>query len=131
MTPEQQQELARISSDPNAFVDFNIPWNIAASFSFQYSKPFAESRITSTINLHGDFSITPKWKVQYNTGYDFQMKKLALTQFNIYRDLHCWDMSFGWVPFGTYRSYTFNIRVKASILQDLKLTKRNDYYNSF
>ncbi|WP_240768545.1 putative LPS assembly protein LptD [Olivibacter sp. XZL3] len=131
MTPEQQQELARISSDPNAFVDFNIPWNVAASFSFQYSKPFAESRITSTINLHGDFSITPKWKVQYNTGYDFQLKKISLTQFNIYRDLHCWDMSFGWVPFGTYRSYTFNIRVKASILQDLKLTKRNDYYNSF
>src|SRR5690606_13877539 len=24
MTPEQQQQLARISSDPNAFVDFNI-----------------------------------------------------------------------------------------------------------
>jgi len=131
MTPEQQQELARISSDPNAFVDFNIPWNIAASFSFQYSKPYAESTITSTINLHGDFSITPKWKIQYNTGYDFRMKKINLTQFNIYRDLHCWDMSFGWIPFGTYRSYTFNIRVKASVLQDLKLTKRNDYYNSF
>jgi len=131
MTPEQQQELARLSSDPNAFVDFKIPWNIAASFSFQYSKPFADSRITSTINLHGDLSVTPKWKVQYNTGYDFQLKKLSLTQFNIYRDLHCWDMSFGWIPFGTYRSYTFNIRVKASILQDLKLQKRNDYYNSF
>lgn len=131
MTPEQQQELARISSDPNAFVDFNIPWNIAASFSFQYSKPFAKSTITSTINIHGDLSVTPKWKIQYNSGYDFQAKKMSLTQFNIYRDLHCWDMSFGWIPFGTYRSYTFNIRVKASILQDLKLTKRNDYYNSF
>jgi len=131
MTPEQQQELARISTDPNAFVDFNIPWNIAASFTFQYSKPFAKSTITSTINLHGDFSVTPKWKIQYNSGYDFQAKKISMTQFNIYRDLHCWDMSFGWVPFGTYRSYTFNIRVKASILQDLKLTKRNDYYNSF
>jgi len=131
MTPEQQQELARISSDPNAFVDFNVPWNIAASFTFQYSKPFDKATITSTINLHGDFSITPKWKIQYNSGYDFQAKKISLTQFNIYRDLHCWDMSFGWVPFGTYRSYTFNIRVKASILQDLKLTKRNDYYNSF
>lgn len=131
MTPEQQQELARISSDPNAFVDFNIPWNVAASFAFQYSRQFADTRITSTINIHGDFSITPKWKVQYNSGYDFQLKRMSLTQFNIYRDLHCWDMSFGWIPFGTYRSYTFNIRVKASILQDLKLTKRNDYYNSF
>ena len=131
MTPEQSQQLARISSDPNAFVDFKVPWNIAASFSFYYSKPGVVSSITSTLNLYGDVNLTPKWKVQYNTGYDFKAQKIILTQFNIYRDLHCWDMSFGWIPFGTYRSYTFTLRVKASILQDLKLNKRNDYYNSF
>jgi len=131
MTQDQRQQLSRISSDPNAFVDFKIPWNVAASFSFYYSKPGVTSSITSTLNLYGDVNLTPKWKVQYNTGYDFQAKKITLTQFNIYRDLHCWDMSFGWIPFGTYRSYTFTLRVKASILQDLKLNKRNDYYNSF
>jgi len=131
MTADQRQQLARISSDPNAFVDFNVPWNVAASFSFYYSKPGTVSNITSTLNLYGDVSLTPKWKVQYNTGYDFQAQKITLTQFNIYRDLHCWDMSFGWIPFGTYRSYTFTIRVKSSILQDLKLSKRNDYFNSF
>jgi len=131
MTQDQRQQLSRISSDPNAFVDFKVPWNVAASFSFYYSKPGVTSSVTSTLNLYGDVNLTPKWKVQYNTGYDFQAKKITLTQFNIYRDLHCWDMSFGWIPFGTYRSYTFTLRVKASILQDLKLNKRNDYYNSF
>ena len=131
MTPDQQHELNRISSDPNAFVDFNVPWNIAASFSFHYSNQGNRSNVTSTLNLHGDLSLTPKWKVQYNSGYDFRAKKITLTQFNVYRDLHCWDMSFGVIPFGTYRSYTFTLRVKASILQDLKLSKRNDYYNSF
>ena len=44
---------------------------------------------------------------------------------------YCWDLSFGWIPFGTYRSYTVDLRVKASILQDLKLSKRRDYYNQF
>ncbi len=131
MTPEQLQELNRLTSDPNAFVDFNIPWNVAASFALQYSRPLNDATITSTLNLHGDFSVTPKWKIQYNTGYDFRLNKFAMTQLNIYRDLHCFDMSFGWIPFGLYRSYTFNLRVKASILQDLKLNKRNDYYNSF
>ncbi|WP_245586407.1 putative LPS assembly protein LptD [Olivibacter sitiensis] len=131
MTPEQQQELSRISSDPNAFVDFNIPWNVAASFNFQYSKSGLNANYTSTININGDLNVTPKWKVQYNSGYDFIQKKISLTQLSIYRDLHCWDMSFSWIPFGMYRSYTFNIKVKASILQDLKLNKRNDYYNSF
>lgn len=131
MTPLQQEQLNRISSDPNAFVDFNVPWNIAASFSFYYSNRGNSSSITSTLNLHGSLSLTPKWQVQYNSGYDLKAKKVTLTQFNIYRDLHCWDMSFGLIPFGTYRSYTFTLRVKASILQDLKLSKRNDYYNSF
>lgn len=131
MSPMQREQLNRISSDPNAFVDFNVPWNIAASFSFYYSNPGNRSSITSTLNLHGSLGLTPKWQVQYSTGYDFQAAKIVLTQFNIYRDLHCWDMSFGVIPFGTYRSYTFTLRVKASILQDLKLSKRNDYYNSF
>lgn len=128
MTPEQQDMLARISSDPNAFVDFNIPWNLAGSFSFQYSKGGMVRQITSTVNVHGDFNITDKWKVQFNTGYDFKNKQIPMTRFSIYRDLHCWDMSFGWVPFGQYQSYNVTIRAKASILQDLKLTKRNDYY---
>lgn len=129
MTPEQQQALARISSDPNAFVDFNIPWNLAGSFSFQYSRFGNVSNITSTLNVFGDFSFTEKWKVQFNSGYDFKQKKISLTRFSIYRDLHCWDMSVGWVPFGQYQSYNITIRAKASILQDLKLTKRNEGYN--
>lgn len=128
MTPDQHAALARISADPNAFVDFNIPWNLAGSFSFQYNRSGLVSNITSTLNLHGDVSLTPKWKVQFNSGYDFKNKQIPLTRFSIYRDLHCWDMSFGWVPFGQYQSYNVTIRAKASILQDLKLTKRNDHY---
>lgn len=131
MTPEQQQALARISSDPNAFVDFNIPWNLAGSFSFQYSKLATNTNVTATLNVHGDFSVTPKWKVQFNSGYDFRSKEVSLTRFSIYRDLHCWDMSFGWVPFGRFQSYNVTIRAKASILQDLKLTKRNDAFGRF
>ncbi|SDL31563.1 Organic solvent tolerance protein OstA [Sphingobacterium mizutaii] len=134
LTPEQAQALARISTDPNAFVDFNIPWNLAGSFSMNYARVFSrekqrmETRLTSTVNVHGDFNVTPKWKVQFNTGYDFVQKEASMTQISIYRDLHCWDMSVGWVPFGTYKSYNITIRAKASILQDLKLTKRQSHY---
>lgn len=128
MTPEQAETLSRISADPNAFVDFNIPWNLAGSFSFQYSKFGNRTNITSTVSVHGDVNVTPKWKVQFNSGYDFRQKEISLTQFNIYRDLHCWDMSIGWVPFGRYKSYNITIRAKASVLQDLKLSKRQSHY---
>ncbi|MFA6945020.1 MAG: putative LPS assembly protein LptD [Pedobacter sp.] len=131
LSSQQQQELNAISRDPNAFVDFKIPWNVSAAYSFNYSKNGLTSSISNTLNFFGDFNVTPKWKVQYTSGYDFQANKLSLTQFSIYRDLHCWDLSFRWSPIGTYKFYSVDLRVKASILQDLKLSKRRDSYNNF
>ncbi|WP_276362146.1 putative LPS assembly protein LptD [Daejeonella sp. H1SJ63] len=131
LSREQQAELNAISRDPNAFVDFNIPWNVSAAYSFNYSTNGLQSSISNTLNFFGDFNVTPKWKVQYTSGYDFQLNKLSLTQFSIYRDLHCWDLSFRWSPLGTYKFYSVDLRVKASILQDLKLSKRRDFYNNF
>jgi hypothetical protein len=40
-------------------------------------------------------------------------------------------MSINWVPFGTYKSYSVTIKVKASILQDLKLSKQQGYYSRY
>ena len=131
LSPQQRDELNAISRDPNAFVDFNVPWNISASYSFNYSKNGFKSVITNTLNFFGDFNVTPKWKVQYTSGYDFERKDLSLTSFSIYRDLHCWDLSFRWSPIGNYKFYSVDLRVKASILQDLKLSKRRDFYNNF
>ncbi|MEJ2880718.1 putative LPS assembly protein LptD [Pedobacter sp. GR22-6] len=133
MTPEQAEALRLVSRDPNAFVDFNIPWNFSFSYSFQYSttEVGTNSNITNTLNFNGDANITPKWKVQFNSGWDFKAGTFSQTSFAIYRDLHCWDMSVSWVPFGTYQSYSIDIKVKASVLQDLKLSKRKNYYTTY
>lgn len=133
-TPEQMEELAAISRDPNAFVDFNIPWNFAFSYSFSYSNPFSRPStrtVSNTLNFNGDFNLTPKWKIQFNSGYDFKAKDLSYTSFAIYRDLHCWDLNASWIPLGAYQSYSVTIRVKAAILQDLKLSKRKGYYTRY
>ena len=129
LTKEQSEQLNAISRDPNAFVDFNIPWNFSFAYSFNYSTTEAGLRpvYTNTLTFNGDLNVTPKWKVQFNSGYDFQLKDIALTNIAIYRDLHCWDMSINWVPFGPYRSYSMTLKVKASILQDLKLSKQQSY----
>ncbi|MDQ8051808.1 MAG: putative LPS assembly protein LptD [Pedobacter sp.] len=133
-TAEQAEQLAAISRDPNAFVDFNIPWNINISYSFNYSNTLSSKltrSISNTLNFNGDFNLTPKWKIQFTSGYDFKAKSIAGTTFQIYRDLHCWDFSAQWIPFGAYQSYSIDIRVKASILQDLKLSKRKGYYTQY
>jgi hypothetical protein len=126
-TQQQQQNISEILRNPNGFVDFSIPWNISASYSFFFSNNGILSSITNNLNFNGDFSVTPKWKVSYSSGWDFKANDFTLTSFAINRDLHCWDLAISWVPFGTYKSYSFDLRVRASILQDLKLSRRSPF----
>jgi len=128
MTPQQQDRLALLNSDPSAYVDFNIPWNISFNYSFTYNNNITTTNTTNTVMLSGDFNLTPKWKIQYSTNYDLKARALSsATSFSIYRDLHCWDLSIQWLPFGYYKSYNVTLRVKSTILQDLKLSKKSDY----
>ncbi|HTH81626.1 MAG TPA: putative LPS assembly protein LptD [Mucilaginibacter sp.] len=127
-TPQQAQALALLNSDPSAYVDFNIPWNLSLNYSFTYANNYTSTSTANTLMISGDVSLTQKWKVQYNTNYDLKLGKLSsATSFAIYRDLHCWDLSIQWLPFGYYKSYNVTLRVRSQILQALKLTKRSDY----
>jgi hypothetical protein len=131
MTAEQANRLAQINSDPSAYVDFNIPWNVSLNYSFNYNSDRLNTIVSNTMQISGDVNLTPKWKIQYSTNYDLRALKFSsATSFAIYRDLHCWDLSINWIPFGYYKSYSVDLKVKASILQDLKLSKRKDYYNN-
>jgi lipopolysaccharide assembly outer membrane protein LptD (OstA) len=131
MNADQASQLAFVNRDPNAFVDFNIPWNVSLNYNFSYYNTGLATSITNAVNVNGDFNVTPKWKLQYTTGYDFRVNKVSTTSLSIYRDLHCWDLAFQWIPFGYYKYYSVDLRVKASILQTLKLNKRKDYYNNY
>jgi hypothetical protein len=120
-----EEELEYIRANPEAYIDFNVPWTLNMNYNIRYSKPQYQSDLIQTLNFSGDFSLTPKWKVGFNSGYDFELKDLSYTSVDIYRDLHCWEMSFNWIPFGQRQSYLFTIKVKSAILQDLKLTRRS------
>jgi hypothetical protein len=61
------------------------------------------------------------------TGYDFKNKDFSYTTVDVYRDLHCWEMRFNWIPLGWRKSWNFTINVKSSLLQDLKLNKKKDF----
>jgi hypothetical protein len=128
MNTSQAQRLALVNSDPNAYVDFNVPWNISLNYSFSYQNYLNTKTTSNTLQVSGDVNLTQKWKIQYTTTYDIKAAKFAsATSFSIYRDLHCWDLAFQWIPFGVYKMYNVTLKVKASILQDLKLSKKSDY----
>jgi hypothetical protein len=79
-----------------------------------------------TITLTGNIAPTPKWQVNFSSGYDIKAKEITHTSMSITRDLHCWQMSIHFSPFGAYKFYMFQINVRASILQDLKYETRKD-----
>ncbi len=107
------------SGAADSYADFAIPWSLRLDFSYNYAKPLGESRRTAAVNANVDFNLTPNWKVQGRSGYDFEAKKLIYTSLSVFRDFDCWEMAINWVPFGPYQSYSFDLHVKSGQLRDL------------
>ena len=130
-TDNQSKDDHPMYNDDLAEYDyFKIPWSISFSYSLTYSKPGRVSNISQSLSFNGDFSLTPKWKIGFSSGYDFDSKQFTYTRFSLSRDLHCWAASLNLVPFGARQSYTFNVAVKSSILQDLKYNKTHSWYDN-
>lgn len=110
----------------NLYVDFNIPWNLYVNYILSTSKTgFQSANVNHTLQFNGDLKLSENWKVGFNSGYDIKGNAFTVSRFEIYRDLHCWQMSISAVLFSTQQSYIFTISPKAGILQDLKLNKRS------
>jgi hypothetical protein len=131
LTPDEEEVLKKKNANPDLFVDFNLPYTLNVSYNLNYNPAAAGTefspKVTQTLNFSGDLRISAKTKLGFSSGYDFINKEIAFTSLDIYRDLHCWELSANWIPFGFRKSYNINIRVKASVLQDLKLQRRRSW----
>ncbi len=110
---------------------YAIAWDLSANYSLTYDKghniaAFADT--TQSLTFSGNLKITKNWKIGFRSGYDFDQKELTYSSVDIYRDLHCWEMLFHWIPLGYHQSYTLTIRVKAAALRDLKYEKKKDWF---
>ncbi|MCD6354229.1 MAG: LPS-assembly protein LptD, partial [Prolixibacteraceae bacterium] len=123
-----------LPGDYSNYSDFNIPWDFGFDYSFNYSGPRKEGdkgKISQTLGLRGNLNLTKKWRISMNTNFDIMAHQFSFTTFNVNRDLHCWQMSFNFVPFGYMKSYSFTLNAKSALLKDLKLTKRQSHYDNF
>ncbi len=108
-------------SDEFAAKRVNIPWRVNFNFNYNLNRSTINKIERFNIKARASVSITKNWKINWTGTYDAIKKDLVYQSISIYRDLHCWEMSFNWQPSVDY--YSFRINVKADILQDLKLTK--------
>jgi lipopolysaccharide assembly outer membrane protein LptD (OstA) len=109
------------------YADFAIPWSLSVSMTYNYFRRFERvdtlvldrGDFNAILNTNFDFNLTPNWKVQGRSGYDFKQQELVYTSLAILRDFECWEMGISWVPFGPYQSYGFDLHVKSGHLRDL------------
>ena len=105
--------------------DFSIPWNLDLNWNYNIQKedPFFPSK-SSGISASLGFNLTEFWKVSATTSYDLINRVFTAPQITVYRDLHCWELNFNWVPTGPYKNFHVDIRLKSPQLQDVKITKQ-------
>lgn len=136
----QEEELSQESTQESEYTgiyddrppDFSIPWSVTLNYNYSINKSIP-SVISKFSNISGslNFNLTRNWKFTFSTGYDIFLKEFSTPYVTIYRDLHCWEMSFNWVPTGLYRGFKFELRIKAPQLQDIKVTKQTNYRGVF
>ncbi len=126
--------------DEDGYMIFNIPW----SFSISYGITMTEDRsrninvknmrypykFVHNLNFSGNVKLSSNWNVNFTSGWDFTTKELTMTTVNISRDMHCFNISAGFV-FGPFTSYHVTMRANASTLTDaLKYDKKSSYSSS-
>ncbi|MGN1265200.1 MAG: putative LPS assembly protein LptD, partial [Muribaculaceae bacterium] len=122
--------------NPDGYAKWEFPWSLSINYSisygygaFDYEKLDYKGRVTQNLSFSGNVKPTKKWSFNFSASYNFDTKKLAYMNCSVSRDLHCFTMSGSFVPVGPYKSYTFHIAVKSSMLSDLKYDKRSSYSN--
>jgi lipopolysaccharide assembly outer membrane protein LptD (OstA) len=128
---EQNPRLpSTILNNPEAYVDFDIPWTLNVNYFFTWSQNgFSNPVQSQTINFRGELSITKTWKIGVSSGYDVNTKKISFTTVDINKNLHCWSISLNWIPFGARQSFSFAIFANAGMLRDLRLTRQRSWYD--
>ena len=116
MVPYNAQSifLERFNTEYFRTIDYRQPWQFQFSLFLQSDKSNPLQPVTTTlINSSIKESLSKEWQIVLNTGYDLQNNEVVFPMVQLNRDLHCWQISFQWIPFGQFRSYAVQIGLKA------------------
>ena len=133
---ERRREYSDNSADVDGYAKWDCPWSLTFNYSvsygygdFDYDKLDYKGKFYQNLSVSGSIRPTKEWNFTMSASYNFDTKKIAYMNCSITRDLHCFTMTASFVPVGPYKSYTFHISVKSSLLKDLKYDKRSSSAN--
>ena len=138
-----EQEL--ITKNGDNLIDFSVPWSLNVNYNIRLSNVWntlqqADSlRMTQAVTFSGEVTLFKHWAISFNSGYDmsnpryedlsindFGLRDFTTTNLGLHWDLHCWEFSMNYVPFGQRQSYMMQLNIKSALLQDLKIQRRGN-----
>jgi len=138
-----EQEL--IAKNGDNLIDFNVPWSLNVNYNFRIGKVWNPAlqrdslTLKQAVTFSGDVTLFKHWAISFNSGYDmsnaryeqialsdFGLRDFTTTNIGLHWDLHCWEFSMNYVPFGQRQSYMMQLNIKSALLQDLKIQKRGN-----
>jgi len=116
---------------PEQAIYFDIPWKISFSHVYTLNANQAISNLskekiyqTQTLVMNGDISFTKRWNISGNLNLNVKSLTLTNAYISLNRNLHCWALSFYYVPIGGNKSFILSIRNTSSIFKDAKIEFR-------
>ena len=120
--PELALFRERFNTRDLSSVDYSLPWQLRLSLYLQTDRtnPLIAPQTTAMLSTVAKVALSKNWQAEVNTGYDLQTREVVFPMLQLFRDLHCWQMGFQWVPSGPFKSYSFQIGLKAPQLSDFR-----------
>lgn len=132
----ENTDLEEINLNRDNYVDWDIPWSVSLNYTLAMNKVYDvdqladTNNITSSVGARGDFTLFERWKVGFNMNYDLQnhapkiQDNFTSSTIDLYWDLHCWEFTAHYSPFGRNKYFNVQLNIKSSLLKDLKLQRR-------
>jgi hypothetical protein len=131
ITQNWNSDYQFFAMNPYQLIDFEIPWKVTFGHNWSFNantfKQVGDKDYTQiqTIIMNGDISLTKRWKLIVDANYSFEAKKITNTRMTLSRNMHCWNLSFFWIPVGGNQSFVFRLNATSSLFQTAKVELRN------
>ncbi len=112
---------------PHQVVDFRIPWKINLSHNLNWRRNLNISEfnpdptsVIQTLTYNAEIALTPRWRITSTGTYDLKIGAFSTVVVNLYRNIHCWNLSFNWIAVGPNKGFVLSIAANANMLRDVK-----------
>lgn len=122
----QEQEVDMFGDHTPGWSDVIVPWDVNLSLSYNRTA-FIPTSITQTlaVTFRGNFSLTQTLNVSAYGSFDVLTGSFISPIIDINKRIHCWNLSFNWIPIGFNRGFFLRFSAAAPQLRDLVIPKQS------